>query len=147
MEQGDAELAGLQPDVLLLVLIGDVIAPFDARAARLPERHRLTGHVLQLDRDVLEDVPHPRSLVLPKAPDEPAGLAVGAAVLVKPRQRRDQPVDERRAEPGGGPLLERAEIELEPDDGEVGVQVGADVYGAVDDAHFESSTQPASEVA
>ena len=60
-------------------------------------------------------------------------------MLVQPRQRRDQPVGEGRPELGRGPLLERAEVHLEPDDGEVGVQAGADVDGSIQNAHRDSS--------
>ncbi len=138
VEQGDAQSAGLEADVLLLVLVEDVVPPVRAGAAGLAEGHRLAGHVLQLDGDMLEDVPHPGALVLTQPPDEPARLAVGAAVLVQPRQRLDETVDEGRPELGGRPRLERAEVHLETDDGEVGVQAGADVDGPVQNAHSES---------
>ena len=40
-----------------------------------------------------------------------------------------------RPEPADGPVLQLAEIDIEPDDREVGVEAGADVDGAVEDAH------------
>ena len=112
--------------------------PVVAVRAGLAEGHRLAGDVLQLDGDVLEDVPHPGALVLGQPPDEPAGLAVGAAVLLQPRQRGDEAVVERRPELPGGPLLQLAEVHVEPDDGEVSVEARADVDGLVEDAHGDS---------
>ena len=38
-------------------------------------------------------------------------------------------------EPAGGPLLERAEVDVEPDDREVGVEARADVDRPVEDLH------------
>ena len=59
-----AEPPGLDADVLLLVLVDHVVVAGRAGAAGLAEGHRLAGHVLQLDRDVLEDVAEPGALVL-----------------------------------------------------------------------------------
>ena len=59
VEQGDAEPSGLEAHVLLLVLVDHVVVAGGPGAARLAERHRLAGHVLQLDGHVLEDVAHP----------------------------------------------------------------------------------------
>ena len=57
-------------------------------------------------------------------------------MLVQAGQRRDAGGSMKRGpELGRGPVLERAEIDLQPDDGEVRVQAGADVDGAVEDAH------------
>src|SRR6476661_5805571 len=138
VEQHDAEPAGLEPHVLLLVLIGDVVASLGACAASLAERHRLAGHVLKLDRDVLQDVPHPGAFVLAEPPDESARLAVRAAVLLEAGQHLDQRVDESGAELGRGPLLELTQVELQPDDGEVGIQAGPDIDGTIDDPHCAS---------
>ena len=43
----------------------------------------------------------------------------------------------------GGPLLQRAEVDVEPDDGEVGVQARSDVDGLVEDAHGGSDSSHA----
>ena len=56
-------------------------------------------------------------------------------MLGEPGQRRREPIDVTGAEPGGGPGLECAEIELETYDGEPGVMRGPDVHGAIEDAH------------
>ncbi len=140
MEQHDAEPSRLEADVLLLVLVDDVILTGGAVGAGLAEGHRLARDVLHLDGDVLEDVPHPGALILGQAPDEPAGFPVGAAVLLEPRQRGDQAVVERGAELPGGPLLQLAEVHVEPDDGEVSVEARSDVDGLVEDAHGVHST-------
>ena len=110
VEQREAQPAGLEAHVLLLVLVDDVVVARRVRRAGLAEGDRLAGHVLQLDGDVLEDVAHPGALALGEPPDEPARLAVGAAVLVQPGQRRDQRVGEGRPELARGPLLQRAEV-------------------------------------
>ena len=54
-------------------------------------------------------------------------------------QGRDQAVDERRAELAGRPGLQRAEVQLQPDDREMGVLRRADVDGAFEDAHAEQA--------
>jgi hypothetical protein len=139
VEQGEPEAARLEPDVLLLVLIDDVILPGLAVRAGLAEGHRLAGDVLQLDRHVLEDVAHPGALVLDQPPDEAARLAVGAAVLVQPGERRDEGIGERLAQPTRGPLLQLAQVHVEADDRKVGVEAGPDIDRFFDDAHAGSS--------
>src|SRR5690606_14144787 len=103
--------------------------------ARLPEGDVLAGYVLQLDGDVLEDTAEPDPLVFGHAPDEAARFAIRAAVLPKPRQPVDEGVDEAEPEPHGGPRLQFAQVELEADDREVGVDGGADEGAAGGDEH------------
>ena len=67
---------------------------------------------------MLEHVAEPGAVALAHAADEAARLAVGAAVLGEPRERRRERVDEGAAEPPGRPRLELAEIQLQPDDRE-----------------------------
>ena len=137
VQQREAEPAGLEPDVLLLVLVDDVVVARRPVRAGLAEGDRLAGHVLQLDRHVLQDVAHPGALVLGQPADEPARLAVGAAVLLQPRERRDQRIGERLPQPARRPFLQLPQVHVEADDGKVGVEAGADVDGLIEDAHAE----------
>ena len=135
VEQLQAELARLQADLRLLVLVDDEVLAGLAGAPGLAEGDRRAGHVLQLDRDMLEHVAEPGALALVQAADEAAGLAVGAAVLMQPGQGLEQRVDEAVAQPLGRPLLERAQVERQPDHREQGVDVGADIDLRVQDLH------------
>ncbi len=56
-------------------------------------------------------------------------------MLGEPGQGRDQGVHEAGAEARRRPRLELAQVHVEPDDGEMGVQARADVDRAVDDPH------------
>ena len=139
-EQGEAEPAGLEAHVFLLVLVDDVVVAGHVGRSGLAEGDRLAGHVLELDGDVLQDVAHPGALTLGEPADEAARLAVGAAVLVEAGQRRDQRIGERGAELAGGPFFERAEVDPEPDDGKMRVEARADVHGLINDSHSNSVT-------
>src|SRR5690606_25184624 len=97
----------------------------------------------QFDRDVLEDVTHPRALVLGESADEAARLAVRATVFRERRHRSHQALRELLPEPRRGPVLELAELHGEPDDGEVRVEAGAEVDGPGDDLHERSFDAPA----
>jgi hypothetical protein len=136
VEQHEAEPPRLEPDLLLLILVDHVVVARGAVGAGLAEGHRLAGHVLELDGDVFQDVAHPGARVLREPPDEPARLAVGAAVLLQARQRGHQAVREPAPQPHRGPVLQLAEVDVEPDDREVGIEVGADVHGPVENAHW-----------
>jgi len=56
-------------------------------------------------------------------------------VLVEPWERFEQRVDERAAELHARPLLQRPEIQVEADDGEVGVDAGAEIDGGFEELH------------
>ena len=109
MEQLQAELARLQADLRLLVLVDDEVLAGLAGATGLAEGDRRAGDVLQLDRDMLEHVAEPGALALVQPADEAAGLAVGAAVLVQARAgspaggRRSLPRAARSATPPACP--------------------------------------------
>ena len=135
MEQGDPELSRLETDVLLLVLVNHMVMSRGALRPGLPEGHRLTRDVLQLDRHVLQDVAHPSAFTLGEAPNKAARLAVGAPVLVQPRQRGDQRVGERRPQLPRRPLLQLTEIQLQPDHREVGVEAGTYVDRSIQNSH------------
>ncbi len=106
-----------------------------AHAAGLAEGHVLAGHVLQFDGDVLQHMPQPGAFAFAHAADEPAWLAVGAAVLGQAGQCGDQVVDEALAQASGRPGLQHLQVELQPNDREVCVVRGADVDGTFEDAH------------
>ncbi len=117
------------------IFIDDGIEPRAIHAPGLAEGDVLAGDVLQLERHVLEHVAEPGALVLVHAADEAAGFAVGTAVLGEAGQCRNQAVDETLAELARRPGLERAEVELQPDDWKARVVRRADIDGAVEDAH------------
>jgi hypothetical protein len=66
-------------------------------------------------------VPSSSLRVLPQAPQESAGFAVGAAVVGQAGQGLDEAVDEFRAKAHRRPLLQNADIDLVADDSKVGV--------------------------
>ena len=134
-QQPQRQFAGGDAFVALRVFVDDRVDARRAGAARLAERDVLAGDVLQFDRDVLEHVAEPGAFVLAHAAEEAARLAIRAAVLGEAGQGGGEPVDERAAEPAGGPVLELAQVEFEPDDGEMCVKRRPDVDGPVQDAH------------
>src|SRR5918994_1368976 len=125
----------LDTHLFLLVLVDHVVVAPRSMRARLSERDLLSGHVLQLDGNMLEDVTHPGPIALGEPPDESTRLAVGAGVVSKTGQGRDQRVCELRAELPGGPVFQRAEIDVKPDDREMGVQAGSNEYGFIQYQH------------
>ena len=60
-------------------------------------------------------------------------------MLGQPGQRREQRVDEPVAQPAGGPLFQRSQVQVQPDDREVGVETGPDVDGPINDLHGQQS--------
>ena len=88
------EAAGLQADIFLDVGVDDVVLAVIAVAAGLAEGHLGACDVLELDRDVLQDMAHPGAFVLGQPTHEPAGLAVGAAMLVEPWKGLEQAAGE-----------------------------------------------------
>ena len=98
----------LDRERLLLVFDDDVV---DAAVLRLPRpavAHRRARQRLQLERHMLEHVPHPGAG--PQPLEEPAAFADGAAMLHHARQPRHDPVVES-GERVGGKILEPAEID------------------------------------
>ena len=86
MEQRQRQLARFATDCIVVVLKDHVVvARLVVDRTRTPEGHRGTGNILQLDRDVLHNMPEPRALVLLQSAHEPAGFLVGAAVFLQPR--------------------------------------------------------------
>ena len=79
------QLARLEADLRLLVLVDDVVLAGLAGAAGLAEGHRRPGDVLQLDRHMLQHMAEPGALALVQPADEAARLAIGAAVLMRAR--------------------------------------------------------------
>ena len=84
---------------------------------------------------MLEHMAEPGAFVFAHAPQKSAGLAVRAAVLGQAGQGRGKRIDKLRAQPAGGPGLELAEVQLQPDDGKARVQRRADVDRTIEDAH------------
>ena len=129
VDEADGRLAGLDADLFLAVLEDHVVPAVLAGAAGLAVADVRAGEVLELERDVLRDVPDPRALAEPR--DEPAAPAERAGVVLERRQHADQRVDEAR-DLVARELLEHAEVDDLPDDGLAGP-----VVGAAEDARLE----------
>ena len=110
------------PDALLPVPVDHVVAAGVAGAARLAAVHVRAGLPLQLDRDVLGDVSRPRALA--EALAEAAPAAERAGMLRDPGQHLEEAVDEA-GDRVRGPVLERPEVDEEPDRRVVGPEVRA----------------------
>ena len=95
VDQGDRHPAGLEPDRLLAVLVDAVVLADRPGRARLAVADVGAGQVLELERDVLGDVAHPRPVAQPG--DEAAAPAERAGVVLERRQQRDERVGEVRA--------------------------------------------------
>ena len=113
VDQGDGDLAGLDPDGLLAELVDHVVLAGDAGAPRLAMADVGAGEVLELERDVLADVAGPRPLAEPG--DEPAAPAEAAGVVLEAGQEVDEGVDEAR-DLVAREILEDAEVDDHPDD-------------------------------
>ena len=61
VDEGDGHPAGLEPDLLLAVLVDAVVLAGRAGGARLAVADVGAGQVLELERDVLGDVADPRA--------------------------------------------------------------------------------------
>ena len=91
--------------------------------------------MLEFDDDVFEHVAEPGPFVLGHPADEPAGLAVRAPVLLQAGEPLHEGVHEVLPDPHRRPFLQHAEVDHLPDDGEVGVDVGADIDVRGADVH------------
>jgi hypothetical protein len=113
VQEAASQPTGGQPDVLLEVRIDDVVdAPLAGRAG-LAAGHLGPGQVLQLERDVLQDVAHPGPLAQPL--EEAAGAAERAAVVVEGRDELDQALGEA-GDRIGRPILKLPEVDDQVDD-------------------------------
>ncbi len=95
IDQRDRHPAGLQPDGLLAVLVDAVVLADRPGRPRLAVADVGPGQVLELERDVLGDVAHPRPVAQPG--DEAAAPAERAGVVLERRQQRDERIGEVRA--------------------------------------------------
>ena len=115
-------MQALDGERLLLVLDDHLVDAAGVGLAGPAVADRRTGECLQLERDVLENVPHPRPT--PKPLEEAAALADRAAVLDHARQPGHEPVVEA-GERVGGEFLEPADVDPGFEAGETGPLVGA----------------------
>ena len=112
VDEPDGELPGLEPNLLLAVVVDDVVLTRAPGAARLPSAGRRAGLALELDRDVLGDVAEPRALL--QTLQQAARLAQRARLVLQPRQHLGQ----RAVEALDGvrrPVLERTEVDEQAD--------------------------------
>ena len=130
VDEGDGDLAGLDPDVLLAVLVDDVVAAVLAGAPGLAVADVGAGEVLELEGDVLRDVAHPRAVAEPR--DEAAAPAEAAGVVLEARQQADEGVGEAR-DLVRREVLEDAEVDDHPDDRLAGPVVRAAEDPGLDD--------------
>ena len=129
VDERDRDLAGLDADCLLAVLVDDVVVAVLAGASRLAVADVGAGEVLELEGDVLGDVAGPGAFLEPR--DEAAAAAEGAGVVLEARQEVDQGVGEAR-DLVGRELLEDAEVDHHPDD-----RLAGPVVGAAEDARLD----------
>gem|GEM_PF-7088930 len=133
VDERERDAPGHQPHPLVAVGVHDVVdAGLALDRAGLAARDPVARHRLELERDVLGDVAHPRAVA--QAPHEAARLPVAAAVPLEAGQHLEQPVGEAR-KPVRGPFLDRAEVELDAHHRRVAVEVRAAIDPGLDDAH------------
>ena len=130
VDEGDGDLAGLDPDALLAELVDHVVAAVLAGAPRLAVADVGAGEVLELEGDVLGDVAHPRAVAEPR--DEAAAAAEAAGVVLEARQQADEGVGEAR-DLVRREVLEDAEVDDHPDDRLAGPVVRAAQDAGLDD--------------
>ena len=130
VEEAHGELAGGDADVFLGVGVDDVVDAALAGAARLAAGDLGAGQVLQLQGDVLDDVPHPGAFA--HALQEPARLADGAVVLVETGQQLGEVLVEA-GDLVGRPLLQLADVDLQQDGRHAGPDVGPAEDGGIAD--------------
>jgi hypothetical protein len=87
VQQAHTCLAGSHAEVSLAVLVDDVVDTALVRRARQTAAALRAGQRLQLERDVLQHVPHPGAFA--HALDEPAQASQRAVVLVEGRHQAD----------------------------------------------------------
>ena len=134
-QERSGQSAGGEADLAVVVFVDDVVFALRSGSARPAEGDVLSGHVLELDRDVFQDVPQPRALVLGETADESSGLTIGTPVLPETREGFEEMFDERFPEPERRPGLEGAQVDPESDDRERCVQAWTDVDRAFDEFH------------
>ena len=113
LTSADGHPAGLEPDLLLAILVDDVVVALRSGRAGLAVAGLGAGEVLQLEGDVLGDVAEPGPLAEPA--DEAAATAQRAGVVVERREHADEGVGEVR-DRVARPALEVAEVDEHPDD-------------------------------
>ena len=135
MEQVQGQSTHCLANVLLHVLVDDSVDAGLVSRASAAKGRPIASDMLQLERHVLEHVSEPRALAFAQTTDEAAGLAVGTAVFVEPRQGAEKSMDKPFAQTAGGPLLELPQIQQESYHGEVGVEARAEVNTRLENFH------------
>ena len=135
IDEPDGDAPCGQPDLLLPVPVDHVVAPGRARSSGLSPVDLRAGLSLQLDRDVLGDVPGPRAFDQPFA--EPSGVPARAGMLAHAREDREQFVGET-VDRVRRPVLEGAQIDEQLDRRLVGVVVGPSVDLRMDDREIRA---------
>ena len=113
VDEPDGHDPGADPDLLLAVLVDAVVEAGRSGGAGLAVAHVGAGQVLELERDVLGDVTHPRPVAQPR--HEAAPPPERAGMVLERRDQRDQRVGEVR-DRVRWELLEHAEVDEHPDD-------------------------------
>ena len=129
VDEGDGDLAGLDPDGLLAELVDHVVVAVLAGAPGLAVADVGPGEVLELEGDVLGDVAGPRAFS--QAGDEAAAPTEAAGVVLEARQEADEGVGEAR-DLVAWEILEDAEVDDHPDD-----RLAGPVVRAAEDSRFD----------
>jgi hypothetical protein len=131
VDQPDRQLAGRQPDRLVVVGVDHVVARALALdLAGLAASHVVADGLLQLQRHMLGHVPDPGAFV--QALDETAAPAAAARVVLQAGQPRHQSVRET-GQLVGGEFLEHSEVDHQLDGRLVVPHVRPAVHPAGDD--------------
>ena len=113
VDEVHGEAAGRQAHLLLHVLVDDVVLAVRAGRAGLAVPGLGARQGLELERDVLGDVAHPRPVA--QARDEAAAAAERAGVVAQAGHERQQAVGEA-GDAVGGIRLEAAQVHQHADD-------------------------------
>ena len=113
VDEPDRHDPGTDPDLLLAVLVDAVVEAGRPRGSGLAVADVGPGQVLELERDVLGDMTHPRPVAQPR--HEAAPPPERTCVVLERRHQLDEGVGEVR-DRVRGELLEYAEVDEHPDD-------------------------------
>ena len=130
VDEGDGNLASLDPDVLLAEFEDDVVAAVLTRAPGLAVADVRAGQVLEFECDVFRDVAGPGPVAKPR--DEATPPPEAAGMVLEARQQPGKGVGEAR-DLVRREVLEHAEVDDHPDDRLAGPVVRAAEDAGLDD--------------
>ncbi len=134
-QQAQRQVAGLDARITLFIGINHVIHAGLAGCAGLAEANPGTADILNFERDMLHDMPHPGALVLGQAADKASGFTVGTTVFGQGRQRLLQAIDKFLTALDRGPVHQYPDIQHHANDREICVNTGAYINVGCGDFH------------